>query len=78
MQHTPPTAIIRFDRPLTQEEAAQVLGVTRGAVSLVERRALRKMRKGLERVGVCLAEVLKLPPGMTNEPNFRRVESHWS
>lgn len=74
MIHHPPTAIIRFDRPLTQEEVAQVLGVTRGVVSQVERRALRKMRHALASKGVCVAEALKFPAKMTLGERFTQTE----
>jgi len=37
-------------KPMTQEEVAMVLGITRSQVDLIERRAMRKLRNYLKRI----------------------------
>jgi len=54
---------------MSQDEVAAELGLTRQAVSAIEARALRKMRKALRRVGITVQDVRDIvtPAGMWAE-----------
>ncbi len=41
---------LEFDRPLTQAEVSVLLGVSPRRIQQLERRALQKLRSGLERL----------------------------
>ena len=43
---------LQLERPLSQRDLAQYLGVTQQFVCKIERAALRKLRSRLERIGV--------------------------